>query len=98
MELQEKGCTYSQQAFFSFGLYPFSFRILFAPVLDIFYIKSIGKCKSWVFGTCTALFTILTISAIDGDSCIHSDNYIRLTLVRLAVNMLVLYLQVAAEV
>ena len=98
MELQEKGCTYSQQAFFSLGLYPFSFRILFAPVLDIFYIKSIGKCKSWVFGTCTALFTILTISAIDADSRIHPDNYIRLTLVWLAVNMLVLYLQVAAEV
>src|SRR3990167_1818968 len=55
LELQEKGATYSDQAKFSIVNYPYLFKILFAPLLDVYYIRWMGKCKTYIVISLTLL-------------------------------------------
>ena len=46
--LQEKGASYSEQAIFSLASWPFSLKVLWAPLVDSLYFKSVGQRKSWL--------------------------------------------------
>ncbi|KAI1727431.1 acetyl-coenzyme A transporter 1 domain-containing protein [Ditylenchus destructor] len=46
--LQTKGVTYSDQAIFSFATWPFSIKLLWAPIVDAVYCKRFGRRKSWM--------------------------------------------------
>jgi PAT family acetyl-CoA transporter-like MFS transporter 1 len=46
--LQTYGATYSQQATFSFAFWPFSLKLLWAPVVDSLYFKKFGRRKTWL--------------------------------------------------
>jgi PAT family acetyl-CoA transporter-like MFS transporter 1 len=41
--LQERGATYAQQGVFSLVGWPFSLKVLWAPVVDSLYVKSFGR-------------------------------------------------------
>lgn len=36
------------QAFFSFVRWPYSMKLLWAPIVDALYVHSIGRRKSWL--------------------------------------------------
>ncbi|KAH8917959.1 hypothetical protein BT69DRAFT_1286153 [Atractiella rhizophila] len=40
--------SYSQIGFFSFCTYPYSLKLLWSPIVDSFFIKSVGRRKSWI--------------------------------------------------
>lgn len=40
--------TYEDQAAFSMALWPYSIKLLWAPIIDALYINSIGRRKSWL--------------------------------------------------
>jgi PAT family acetyl-CoA transporter-like MFS transporter 1 len=46
--IQTYGATYSQQATFSFAFWPFSLKLLWAPIVDSMYFKRFGRRKSWL--------------------------------------------------
>ncbi|ETN86083.1 hypothetical protein NECAME_16484 [Necator americanus] len=46
--LQGRNVSYGQQAVFSFAYWPFSMKLLWAPVVDSVYWKRIGRRKSWM--------------------------------------------------
>ena len=48
MVLQAKKVGYRQQAVFSFVSWPFSVKLLWAPVVDAIYSRSFGRRKSWL--------------------------------------------------
>ena len=49
--LQERGVSYKDQSVFSFAHYPFSMKILWAPIVDAIFIKKFGRRKSWLIPT-----------------------------------------------
>ena len=49
--IQTYGTTWSQQATFSFAFWPFSLKLLWAPVVDSLYLKRFGRRKSWLIPT-----------------------------------------------
>ncbi|XP_069069402.1 acetyl-coenzyme A transporter 1 [Pleurodeles waltl] len=49
--LQTKNVSYTDQAFFSFVFWPFSLKLLWAPLVDAVYIKRFGRRKSWLVPT-----------------------------------------------
>ncbi|KAL8187909.1 UNVERIFIED_CONTAM: hypothetical protein K2H54_057793 [Gekko kuhli] len=49
--LQSKNVSYTDQAFFSFVFWPFSLKLLWAPMVDAVYFKSFGRRKSWLVPT-----------------------------------------------
>ena len=46
--LQERGTSLMQQSMFSIASYPFSFKVLWAPILDAVFVKRFGRRKSWL--------------------------------------------------
>lgn len=46
--LQTKGATMTDQAKFQFVSWPYSLKILWAPLVDALYFRSMGKRKSWI--------------------------------------------------
>jgi len=51
MVLQNTGISYKQQAVFSLVFWPFSLKLLWAPIVDSVYIKSLGRRKTWLVPT-----------------------------------------------
>lgn len=46
--IQERNVTYSEQAKFSLAGWPFSLKLLWAPLVDAIYFRRIGRRKSWL--------------------------------------------------
>uniref|UniRef100_A0A8D8WK14 Acetyl-coenzyme A transporter 1 n=1 Tax=Cacopsylla melanoneura TaxID=428564 RepID=A0A8D8WK14_9HEMI len=51
MLLQNKHVTYKDQASFSFTTWPFSLKLLWAPIVDSMYNPRIGRRKTWLIPT-----------------------------------------------
>ncbi|KAF5285553.1 hypothetical protein FQR65_LT13187 [Abscondita terminalis] len=51
MILQNRGVSYKQQAEFSFVNWPFSVKLLWAPIVDSVFSARIGRRKSWLIPT-----------------------------------------------
>ena len=54
--LQNRKVSYKEQAEFSFVYWPFSLKLLWAPIIDSLYSSRMGRRKTWV--TSTLLFSI----------------------------------------
>ncbi|XP_069856179.1 acetyl-coenzyme A transporter 1 isoform X2 [Dipodomys merriami] len=65
--LQSKNVSYTDQAFFSFVFWPFSLKLLWAPLVDAVYLKSFGRRKSWLVPTqyVLGLFMIYLSTQVD---------------------------------
>lgn len=48
MLLQNRGASYKQQAEFSFATWPFSLKLLWAPIVDSLFWSQFGRRKSWL--------------------------------------------------
>jgi PAT family acetyl-CoA transporter-like MFS transporter 1 len=46
--LQERGASYTDQSIFSLVSWPFSLKLLWAPIVDGFYYPPFGRRKSWL--------------------------------------------------
>jgi len=46
--LKERGASYSSLGLFSMVSVPFSLKLLWAPLIDSVYVKSIGRRKTWL--------------------------------------------------
>ena len=72
MVLQSKMIGYRQQAMFSLVSWPFSIKLLWAPLVDAVYSRSFGRRKSWLvpvqyaIGLCM-LFLSFTVDGLMGD-------------------------------
>ncbi|CAD8125120.1 unnamed protein product [Paramecium sonneborni] len=55
--LAENGFNYEQQGLFSLVAYPFFFKIIFAPIIDLFHFKSLGRRRSYIL-PCTLLMSL----------------------------------------
>ncbi|XP_022905132.1 acetyl-coenzyme A transporter 1 [Onthophagus taurus] len=51
MILQNRGVSYKQQAEFSFVNWPFSLKLLWAPIVDSMFSSRIGRRKTWLIPT-----------------------------------------------
>ena len=49
--LQSRQVSYTEQAMFSFAYWPFSIKLLWAPIVDAAYSASFGRRKSWLVPT-----------------------------------------------
>ena len=49
--LQRLNVPYSDQAIFSISRYPYSMKVLWAPIVDALFIPKFGRRKSWIIPT-----------------------------------------------
>lgn len=46
--LDSRGAKWKEQGTFNFVVYPFSLKLAWAPIIDVFYFSRIGRRKSWL--------------------------------------------------
>lgn len=46
--MKERGASFSDLGTFSFSSYPFTMKLLWAPIVDVVYIRSFGRRKTWL--------------------------------------------------
>lgn len=75
MLLQSRKVSYKDQAVFSFIYWPFSIKLLWAPLVDSLYFKQFGRRKSWMVPTqyFIGLFMLALSSRIDELMGIETD-------------------------
>ena len=57
--LQEKNIGYAEQAVFSLVTWPFSLKLLWAPIVDSLYSPRFGRRKSWLIPVQLAIGTVM---------------------------------------
>ncbi|XP_058406442.1 acetyl-coenzyme A transporter 1 isoform X1 [Diceros bicornis minor] len=82
--LQSKNVSYTDQAFFSFVFWPFSLKLLWAPLVDAVYFRNFGRRKSWLVPTqyILGLFMIYLSTQVDrllGDADGRTPDVVALT-------------------
>jgi len=61
--LTNHGVPYTDQALFSIAYYPYSMKLLWAPLVDSLYFKRFGRRKSWLVPTQTLIgITMVVLS------------------------------------
>jgi len=65
--LTNKHVSYRQQAEFSFAYWPFSVKLLWAPIVDSLYIRRFGRRKSWLVPVqyCIGITMLLLAQNVD---------------------------------
>ncbi|XP_036818034.1 acetyl-coenzyme A transporter 1 isoform X2 [Oncorhynchus mykiss] len=71
--LQSKNVSYKDQAFFSFVFWPFSLKLLWAPLVDALYLSRFGRRKSWLVPTQYLLGLFMLYLSVTVDTLLKSD-------------------------
>lgn len=71
--LQSKSVSYKDQAFFSFVFWPFSLKLLWAPLVDALYFTKFGRRKSWLVPTQYLLGLFMLYLSITVNSLLESE-------------------------
>ncbi|XP_069680349.1 acetyl-coenzyme A transporter 1 [Periplaneta americana] len=104
MYLQNRGVSYKQQAQFSFVHWPFSVKLLWAPVVDSVFSARFGRRKSWLIPAqyLIGLFMIFLSSKVEDwlgrdESNIHAPNINTLTFFFFCLNFLAATQDIAVD-
>ena len=96
--LQSQGVTYADMSIFSLAKYPMLLKLLFAPIMDGYYITAFGKSKTYILASGIGLVAVCFIASIYTDDLVANNRVVDLVWIFVVVNMLAAVFQVAAIV
>lgn len=77
--LSTHGATWRDQSTYNFVAYPFSFKLLWAPLIDALYSVRFGRRKTWLIPLQLSIAGILTLLSFYVESFIAAGRIIPLT-------------------
>ena len=77
--LKEKGTSYDSLTLFSMVTLPFSLKLLWAPIVDTYYFKSMGRRKSWLIPVQLLCGIVMYYGGSEVNSWIDNDEIQKLT-------------------
>lgn len=95
--LQGLGVSYKEQAVFSFVYWPFAIKLLWAPIVDSFYISTFGRRKSWLLPTQYLLGIFMIILSYNVSYLLGQSEGGRINVFGLAVHFFILNLLAATQ-
>ncbi|CAF3933200.1 unnamed protein product [Rotaria sp. Silwood1] len=75
------GATWKDRGTFNFAFYPFSFKLIWAPLIDALYSKRFGRRKSWLVPIQLSMAGILLLLSFFVESFITNLRIILLTVI-----------------
>ncbi len=75
------GATWKDRGTFNFSFYPFSLKLLWAPLIDVLYIDRFGRRKSWLVPIQLITAVILLFSSFYIESLIVTNHIVILTVI-----------------
>ncbi|MPC35479.1 Acetyl-coenzyme A transporter 1 [Portunus trituberculatus] len=102
MILQNRQVTYKDQATFSLSFWPFSIKLLWAPLVDSVFLEGMGRRKSWLVPAQYLIggFMLVLSSYIDvllGEGESHTPNVAVITTVFFMLNFLAATQDIAVD-
>jgi hypothetical protein len=97
LELQEKGATFIDQANLAITGYPHWFKIFLAPLIDMFFIEKVGRCRTWIVTSCGLIAVALLATAPFADRLMHPDHMTAIIILWFCLNILAVFFLVAGE-
>lgn len=73
MILQNRSISYKDQALFSFVYWPFSIKLIWAPIIDSLYWNRLGRRKTWLIPTQYILGLFMLILSISVNTLLGTD-------------------------
>ncbi|ESO06889.1 hypothetical protein HELRODRAFT_77129 [Helobdella robusta] len=100
--LQARKVSYTDQALFSFIYWPFSLKLLWAPIVDSLYCNKIGRRKTWLVPTqyLMGIFMLVLsrhINSLMGDDGEGGANMALLTAIFFCLNFLAATQDIAVD-
>ena len=96
--LQSRKVSYKDQAIFSFVYWPFSVKLLWAPIVDAAYWSTFGRRKSWLVPTQYLIgIFMLVLSLYVTDLLEETGNVLVLTVVFFMLNFLAATQDIAVD-
>jgi PAT family acetyl-CoA transporter-like MFS transporter 1 len=77
--LASAGADWKQQGNYNFTGYPFSLKLIWAPIIDVFYIQRLGRRQTWLLPIQIILGILLIILSFFIDSLINGLRIASLT-------------------
>ncbi|KAJ8357825.1 hypothetical protein SKAU_G00206190 [Synaphobranchus kaupii] len=71
--MQSKKVSYKDQAYFSLVFWPFSLKLLWAPLVDAVYVQKFGRRKSWLVPTQYLLGLFMLYLSATAESLLEGD-------------------------
>ena len=96
--IMAKGGSYSDQAILSLNSYPYMFKIFFAPFLDMYYIRRLGKAKTMVSISAIALFLLLFFFGAKSEEYINGHHTWGITFLWFFTMIFVVLIHMGADV
>lgn len=59
--------SYSQLAVFSLASYPYSLKLLWSPIVDSLFFRSIGRRKSWIIPMQLIVGTLMLVISFNAE-------------------------------
>ena len=78
--LTSAGATWKQQTAYNFVHYPFSFKLIWAPLIDVFYIRRLGRRQTWLLPIQFILGSVLILLSFNIRSLIADLRVVPLTI------------------
>lgn len=78
MILQNRGVSYKEQAEFSFVYWPFSLKLLWAPIVDSCFVSWFGRRKTWLIPTQYLLGLFMLLLSLMVDNLLGAEKFVTL--------------------
>ncbi|CAL8125309.1 unnamed protein product [Orchesella dallaii] len=97
MILQNRNYHYSDQAKFSFAYWPFSLKLLWAPIVDSLYVSKFGRRKTWLVPMQYLLGIFMICLSFSVNNLIDNGGIYKITGVFFALNFLAATQDIAVD-
>lgn len=97
MILQNRNYSYKDQAKFSFAYWPFSLKLMWAPIVDSLYIAKFGRRKTWLVPMQYLLGIFMILLSFSVDHLINNGGIYPITGVFFALNFLAATQDIAVD-
>ena len=93
-----QGASFHDQAILSLCQYPYLFKIVFVPLLDIYYIKKLGKSKTLITVAGTVLFLLLFFLGSNSEEYLMEKRVGLITVLWFVITVFVVLFHLGIEV
>lgn len=97
LNLQAQGATMDDQAILSFIYYPYLFKLFFAPLIDGFFFREIGRSKSYIISSGFFISTVLLSFSTLTEDFLKEKRIWMITILWFFLNFVACFFQIASE-
>lgn len=95
--LQANGANLTDQSRLSLAVYPYSLKFLFSPLLDRFFIRNLGRSKTYIIIGGLVMASVFCFLGPTIEGMVKNTDVIPLTILFSVINVMVCVVQIAGE-